>query len=234
MTKVGFSSPDKTLLLWDIDGTLLDTGGSGVEPFKLAAEKYLGGKVQFDRAKMAGKTDYQIVDDLCQENRAKFPTAWVQHMILSKYAQGLRNSLKVNPVKVLGDVQVSLENLKSSSVFELGILTGNCRRGMKAKLQSAGFLDLFLEGNIFYATRVLRSREQILRNALSQVRQKVVLSGDTPSDVRAARELSVPILSIATGLFEYDELDTLNPNCSLNLGWSHSELILKLNTMREH
>lgn len=142
MTTVGFFSPDKTLLLWDIDGTLLDTGGSGVEPFKIAAEKYLGGKVQFGRAKMAGKTDYQIVNYLRQDDRTKFTTACVEHKILKKYARGLRNSLKVNPVKVLGDVQVSLENLKSSSEFELGILTGNCKRGMEAKLQSAGLLDL--------------------------------------------------------------------------------------------
>jgi phosphoglycolate phosphatase-like HAD superfamily hydrolase len=234
MTSAGFSSSNRTLLLWDIDGTLLDTGGSGVEPFKRAVEKYLGGMVKFDRANMAGKTDYQIVDDLRKKTTTKFPTAFIEHMILREYAFGLRNTLKVNPVEILGDARAALENLSSSSVFELGILTGNCRRGMEAKLESAGLSDLFLETKLFYATRVLRTREQILRNALSRVMQRVVLIGDTPSDVRAAIQLSTPILSIATGFFKYAELSELNPNRCLDKGWSCNELILKLNAIREH
>jgi phosphoglycolate phosphatase len=232
MTKTEYSGKSRTLLLWDIDGTLLDTGGSGVEPFKRAAEKYLGGKVQFDRTNMAGKTDYQIVDSLSQNFQLKFPIAFLEYMILREYTSGLRSALEVNPVKILGGIRNALENLMSGPVFDLGILTGNCERGMKVKLQSAGLLNFFPREKVFYATRGLRSREQILKNALSRVRQKVIVIGDPPRDVSAAKALSTPILSIATGPYKYDELFELNPNYSLNEGWSFDELVLKLNSIR--
>jgi len=230
--KRDFSKVKRTLLLWDIDGTLLDTGGSGVEPFKRAAERYLRENLQFDRSKMAGKTDYQIVEQLSQTSQTKSSNEFLEYMILREYTSRLGDALESNPVRIFAGILEALENLASSSVFDLGILTGNCKKGMRIKLKSAGLLGFFPDEKVFYSTRVLRSREKILSNALSRIHQKVIVIGDTPSDVHAARELSIPVLSIASGLFDYQELTELNPNFVLNEGWSFNELILKLDAIR--
>lgn len=231
MSNRAISRRDKVVLLWDIDGTLLDTGGAGVAPFNLALEKYLGRKAPLNRAKIAGLTDYQIVESVLQENQTKMPNAFVESMILNAYTSGLKRALEANPVKVLGSIKLSLANLGKSDFFELGILTGNCKSGTKVKLESAGMNGLFAKTNIFNSSNKLRSREQILKKALSEIPHKVIVIGDTPADIHAARSLSTPILSISTGFFDSRELSALNPNNVLNEGWSYSDLLLKLNAL---
>ena len=186
----------KTLLLWDIDGTLLDTAGAGVIPFRLAIEKHLGSKVDFDRQKMAGKTDYQIIESLCRESQLKHPSLIAEHRILRDYTAGLRRNLNLTPVKVLGDSCNTLRNFNTNGSYELGILTGNCKEGMRIKLESAKFTKFFPK-NIFYASRLLRSREDILRMAQVRLNRRMILIGDTPSDILAAKNLLIPIISLS-------------------------------------
>jgi len=228
MFQASLSKRSNVLLLWDIDGTLLDTSGAGVLPFKSAIEKYLKVEVIFDREKLAGKTDYQIIEILSRDLHPKKINAMIEHRILKNYSSGLNRELTNNPVRTLGDTRVALANLSASSSFELGILTGNCKSGMMAKLTSAGFLDFFPKKNVFFSSPFLRSREQILRNALSCVAKKVILIGDTPDDIYAARSLSTPVLSLATGLFDFDELSLINQGNVLHGRWTYDELISKL------
>ena len=231
MTGAYISSRDKVLLLWDIDGTLLDTGGSGVKPFTDAATKYLRREVNFNRTEMAGKTDYQIIDTLSEESQKNILSTIVEYLILKDYTSGLVDSLKTNPAKVLGDSEVALSNLTKSDFFELGILTGNCKIGMQAKLRSAGILDFFPTANIFCASRKLRGREEVLGAALSRVQKKIILIGDTPNDIYAARSCSSPIVSVATGLFSYEKLCSINPDNVLDVGWTYNELLMKLSEL---
>lgn len=231
MTETDISNRDKVLLLWDIDGTLLDTGGIGVKPFTDAATKYLRREVAFNRTEMAGKTDFQIIDILSKQTQTNTLHKIVEYMILKEYTSGLVNNLKINPVKLLGDTKFALSNLARSDFFELGILTGNCKMGMRAKLKSAGILDFFPPANIFCASRKLRSREEILSSALIQVKKKVIIIGDTPNDIHAARSCRRPIVSLATGAFSYEKLCSINPNNVLDVGWTYDELLMKLSKL---
>ncbi len=222
------SSLSKTVILWDIDGTLLDTGGAGVVPFKSALEKHLKVKIEFDRSKLAGKTDYQIIDFFTQGTQSKKLSPLREYWLLRQYVLGLRKNLNAKTISVLGDSLLALNRISTTHKWKLGILTGNCSKGAKAKLGSAKLLNFFDQELIYCASRKLRSREAILRNAISRLKGNIVLIGDTPSDIVAAKSLSVPIISLASGAFDFCDLHSLNSGFVLDADWNYSQLKSKL------
>ena len=224
---------NKALILWDIDGTLLDTNGAGVQPFQNAVKKWTSTNPNFDRKKFAGKSDYEIAHLLIGKNNLQLYRRLLIWFILRTYARSLKRKLRTEKVKVLGDVQNSLSTLKKSGFYSLGILTGNCKEGMKLKLRNAELDNYFDRKFMFYATSTKSTREMILNDVTSRYKGVIITVGDTPNDILAARNLGIQNISVATGLYSREELEGLNPDWVLETNWNFSDFKVKLEKLSE-
>lgn len=200
----------KISLLWDIDGTLIDTRGAGVKPLSNAIERVLNQEVTMNRDYFAGKTDYEIIDYISRDLTSSSLSNQSVEEILDEYVQGLQSNLLKSPVRVLGKVNEVLNEMAQESHISLGVLTGNCMNGGRVKLKSGQIFDYFDPDISFFATKEWKSRESLVQLAASQC-DSVILIGDTPNDIEAARNCNQPIISISSGIFSFDELNKLNP-----------------------
>jgi phosphoglycolate phosphatase-like HAD superfamily hydrolase len=204
------SPPKKVFLLWDIDGTLLDTRGAGVKPLSNAIEFVINRKVGFDRHLLAGKTDYEIIDYLTKDLISLSLSNKMVDEILALYIQGLESNLLKAPVRVLGTVKFVLSEMAQEPHIRMGILSGNCMHGGRIKLKSGQILDYFDPQYSFFASKDNKSRVSLVESAVAKC-ETVIIVGDSPNDIQAAKYHNQPIISIASGLFTFEELDQLNP-----------------------
>lgn len=218
------------VVLWDIDGTLLDTQGAGVMPLTESIELTTGSKVALDRRRHAGKSDYEIIETLSglslsnQSEEAKF------EKILQDYVNGLAANLKKKPVVVLGDVVNTLAYLNESPNVRVGLLTGNCQTGGKQKLISAELIEYFEPTLSFFSSFTLSNRASVLASAVEN-HTNMVIVGDTPNDVEAGLKHNIPVISVATGQFSLSELEQINRGLVLNENWKMDDFSRLLETV---
>jgi phosphoglycolate phosphatase len=134
------------LILFDIDGTLVDSGGAGVRALDCAFKEILSIENAFGEISLAGKTDLQIVKEglaahgLCSANGLvpRITDAYIHH--LAREIQSSDKHLKPGIID-------ALEALKSrSDRYQLGLLTGNLERGARIKLSGFGLNEYFPSG----------------------------------------------------------------------------------------
>ncbi len=194
------------LLLFDVDGTLLDCGGQPRPLLGAALAAVYGTAGAVDECDFAGKTDDQIVGDLLTAAGVppeRVESGWeeAKHGYLSRLEVGLDR----RRMRLLPGVAAVLEALAARPDLELGLLTGNWERGARIKL---GRYDL----NRFFGFGAFgdghRRREDLPPVALARARAKAgksfdaertVIVGDTAHDVRCARAHGIRCLAVATG-----------------------------------
>jgi phosphoglycolate phosphatase-like HAD superfamily hydrolase len=212
----------ETLVLWDIDGTLIDTQGAGVEPFQNSIEKYLEIDIEFNRRALSGKSDFEIVELLTSLSSSRSENALYFETILQDYTIGLKDNLSRESVRVLGDSKTTIKILNDTLIFRNGILSGNCKEGGETKLVSGNIYELFHKDLFFFSTFSLNTRVKILESVL-KVHPRVLLVGDTPNDVEAAKQFGIPIISVATGVWSYDQLEEINKGNVLKMEWKSQD-----------
>ena len=215
-------SEASTVLLWDIDGTLLSTARAGVFALEDAAEAQLGRRPDFSTMKTAGLTDHAIAA-LALETEGGDASEEVVHEFISVYERRLPERLSMRRGAVMPQVKEVLEAIDARSDVLNLLLTGNTRAGATAKLGHYGLAAHFTDGadgldGAF--SRDLGPRESIARRAraLAQERlgrapspDRVYVIGDTPSDVAAGRAIGARTVAVATGGYELAELEDLEP-----------------------
>lgn len=200
------------LLLFDIDGTLLDTGGKGLRALsKTAQETFRGECPPLD---LAGSTDLGVLEYLCLHFETELSDE-LAHGFFERYHRNLDESLVENATQgnVLDGVVGLLDEFSSVDHLRLGLLTGNTMSGAFIKLQYYG-LDRYFKFGAFGSDRA--DRNQLGRIALERayaftgrmhsVAQTLVI-GDTPKDIACARAMGAPCLAVATGRFSKSELE---------------------------
>jgi phosphoglycolate phosphatase-like HAD superfamily hydrolase len=208
------------VLLFDIDGTLLASGGAG----KAAMERALTSafRVPDDTADIpfSGRTDRAIARDLFhlyaiednQENWRHFLEAYLLH---------LPSSLVQHKGRILPGIGAFLKYLQQREDVEVGLLTGNVREGARLKLSHYGLFHHFAFGG--YGDQHFH-REQVAHDALRSLHEhlngavdcdKVWVIGDTPLDVRCARSIGARALAVATGWHSYEILAGESPDLVL-------------------
>ena len=208
------------ICLFDIDGTLLASGGAG----KAALESAFTEEFQVElrhKVPYSGRTDRAIVRDLLRLHDVE-ETPEVLDRLLRAYLQRLPASLNAHRGCVLPGIQHLLDHLRQRHGCAVGLLTGNVRAGAKAKLGHFGLDSHFRFGG-FGDDHF--DRDDVAREALASVRsavdanvqpQQIWVIGDTPLDVRCARAIGAKVAAVATGVHSFDELVDSQPDVALH------------------
>jgi phosphoglycolate phosphatase-like HAD superfamily hydrolase len=206
------------LVLFDIDGTLIRTGGAGVKAFGKVFETEFGALDGFDRLKFAGRTDYSLVREFFSFHQIA-PTPENYRRFFERYVFWLDHILSAGRVEVCAGVERWLEGLRALPRPPLlGLLTGNIRLGAEIKLRHAGLWDYFATGAFAddhedrdqIAAVAIRRGMGILGEELRG--DQVLVVGDTPFDIRCARSIRAKALAVATGGASLDELKRHEPD----------------------
>jgi phosphoglycolate phosphatase len=194
------------LILFDIDGTLLDTHGFGREAFIRGLEQVTGDRDELSYVSFAGNTDRNVLDQVMSERGLTFTEAEIQQLFTG-IAEELKGLLQDSPAQEVPGARYFLEQL-SVAGYTMGLVTGNIRECAYLKLGSLG-LDQFFEFGGFGNDHA--DRAEIARSALNEANTlgynvldgNVCLVGDTPYDVEAGVAVGLPVLGVASG--KYDE-----------------------------
>ena len=201
------------LILFDIDGTILLSGGAGVKAFLGSCKELLGLEVTDERRRFWGGLDPLIFRDLCAGAGIH---EWEPHHegFRGRYAQQLREHLSPpGVVRLLPGVRALVDAVDRHPATTLGLLTGNYPETGRFKIELAGLdPDRFevAAGGIDGGSRRDLPRVAMQRFAERVGRpadpSKVVIIGDTPNDVDCAKANGCRVLAVATGMYSIDEL----------------------------
>ncbi len=207
------------IILFDIDGTLLSSGGAGKFALETAFTEDFGVPLRV-QIPYAGRTDRAIVADLFQSHGVE-PTPAHLEKILAGYLRRLPTSLERLKGKILPGIVELLTHLRERTQITVGLLTGNVRAGAKVKLGHFGLYEQFTFGG--FGDHHL-DRDDVAREALAAARthvgphvtaDRIWVIGDTPMDVRCARAIGAKVLAVATGLHTMAQLQACDPDLAL-------------------
>lgn len=199
------------VLLFDIDGTLVRTGGAGKVAMEAALCEEFGVTLAAEPIPYGGRTDRAIGTDLLTAHRVD-PTATNLGKLIDGYLARLPAALAAGDGIVCPGVRDLLPSLRNRSDVLLGLLTGNVRAGAERKLGHYGLWDFFVAGGFGddhpdrddVARAAVRSVERHLGRAVRPADVWVI--GDTPLDVKCARAIGATAVAVATGWTPFDEL----------------------------
>jgi phosphoglycolate phosphatase-like HAD superfamily hydrolase len=200
------------LVLFDIDGTLVHTGGAGTRAFSETFASIFGLKHGAERMKFAGRTDVNLVREFFKihdvpESRENFRqffenyVFWLDHIV----AQSTGG-------QCAGVTEFIADLLALPQPPMLGLLTGNIQLGAEIKLRRFGLWDFFVMGGFaddheernHIAVAALERGRRVLNPHLDP--QEIVVIGDTPFDVRCGKFIGAKTLAVATGGSKFEEL----------------------------
>lgn len=206
------------LVLFDIDGTLIDTGGAGARSWAWAFERVFARKVDIAEHSTAGMTDPAIARATFIEVMGRAPTPEELMRLLASYQAVLPDYVASSPsYRVLAGVRELLERLTEAGIA-LGLTTGGLEAVAHAKLGRAELNRFFLVGGYgsdseerTALTRVAIERgERLLGRRLDS--REVFVVGDTPLDVAAAKAAGAVSVGVASGNYDVRELRAADPD----------------------
>lgn len=226
------------LVLFDIDGTLLDSGGAGRRAMITAFEQVFGTTGPIDQYSMAGKVDAQIVIELMSAAGLSAETVRLQMpAYFEAYTQELKRIIDQHPVRSLQGAAALLDRLSADSSIVVGLLTGNIPGGAEEKLRAAD-LNRYFDGLGAFGDDAL-SRPELPAIAIERAEKRlghqfrgsdVVIVGDTPADIECGRTLGVKSIAVATGPYSCQELRAYQPDyCFPDLGDTDAVIAAILN-----
>ncbi|HEX8433245.1 MAG TPA: haloacid dehalogenase-like hydrolase [Longimicrobium sp.] len=225
----------RRLILFDIDGTLLNADGVGKRAVHDALMAVYGTVGPIDDYSFAGRTDPQIARELMsaagiarERVDAGLPELW-EH-----YLAALRRDIVGVDVKPLPGIPELLRRVEETGgETVMGLLTGNIEEGARLKIDAAGLgWDRFRVGAFgsdhgdrpeLPAVAIRRARDA---TGVDFVGKEVVIVGDTPFDISCGAHLGVLTVAVATGRHSPEELAACGPD-HLFRDFSDTERVLK-------
>jgi len=198
------------LILFDIDGTLIDSGGAGVRALDLALREIFSVENGFHGISMAGKTDPSIMrEGLIKHGLSDNGNL---ELVIEAYLAHLRREIENNRRRIKPGIYEVLERLMTMADIGTGLLTGNLERGARIKLEPFNL-------NVFFPTGAFGSddedRNKLLPAAVSRFEnlsgkkiwmEESIVVGDTPRDVECAKIYGAKCVGVATGPYSFEAL----------------------------
>ena len=202
--------------LFDIDGTLLRSGGAGQAAMEVGLERAFGITAPTEGISVAGRTDFAIIGDLLEFHGVAVTTENRQR-IIDEYLSHLPVELAAREGLLLPGVVELLDRLNTVENAHLGLLTGNLRRGAELKLTHFELIHHFRWGGFGDEHA---HRDDVARAAFAEVlsdlphaeSDAVWVIGDTPADVQCGRAIGARVLAVATGLYSSEQLAATEPD----------------------
>ncbi|MEI9998807.1 MAG: HAD family hydrolase [Verrucomicrobiota bacterium] len=206
-----------SLVLWDIDGTLVYMDRAG-ERALLAAIKELyardlGLKLPID---LSGRTDSSIVRDLLRFLDLDEDPAEEQRLH-EAYLRHMPATMPAGKARVLAGIHEALDAIHTHPEIHQALLTGNLREGARLKLSFLGLWDYFEFGafaddsydrNKLGPFALARAEEKL---GIRFAPESVSIIGDTPHDIACGKAIGAKTIAVATGSFSVEQLAAFGP-----------------------
>lgn len=204
----------RKLVLFDIDGTLVLTGGAGLRAMNRACEDLLGVPDALSGILVAGRTDRIILGDVVARLGRTMDVALLNGL-RDRYVGYLREEIHLPGMgvkAVMPGIRLLLDALVARDDIFVGLLTGNFEAGAQIKLEHFDLWKYFRCGaygddaadrNALVPFAVDRARACGLPDLAPE---HIVVVGDTPHDVACARAVDAVPVGVATGSFSEDAL----------------------------
>jgi phosphoglycolate phosphatase-like HAD superfamily hydrolase len=210
------------LVLFDVDGTLILTGGAGMRAYYRAMNSVFGVRAHSGLIRPDGKTDpliakelltcFGMADQWCETARDALFSSYLEY--LEEEMSGAKAS---GTLRVLPGALSLLEALSAQPEFALGLVTGNLERGAHIKLENAGLRKYFQFGGYGSDSD---DRTELTRIGIRRGAQFVVpapveaafIVGDTPLDVAHGHAAGAFVIAVASAGYTLDELGAHEPD----------------------
>lgn len=199
------------LILFDIDGTLIDSGGAGMRSLASAFKEIFSVDDAFHDIPMAGRTDLEIISDAL-ERRGLATGDGVLPAFVDAYLKYLSSEIDNSKRCLMPGVKSLLDVLQAKENYAVGLLTGNLEQGARIKLEPFGLNRYFSFGA--YGSDHM-DRNKLLPIAIERFAaisgvsaefSKCVIVGDTPKDVECAKPYGAYTVAVATGKYTSTDL----------------------------
>lgn len=207
------------LLLFDLDGTLILTGGAGIRAFHKTFRELFGAEVATDGIRFHGRTDLEIIEDICQKGLHRLPTAEELQAICHRYLAHLQDEVTSSPgYRVMPGIPELLRILSRFPDVRLGLGTGNLEGAARIKLARADLNRYFPFGGFGSDAK---DRSEVLRKAMERGKAlfgrtgepvQAVVIGDTDLDVACGRAVGAVTVAVATGGTSWETLIAARPD----------------------
>jgi phosphoglycolate phosphatase len=199
-------------VLFDIDGTLIVTGGAGARAWHRAFDSLFHADVDITKFSEAGQTDPEVARSSFRGALGRDPDRRELAQLLGAYLDALPEEIEASAgYRVLPGVPDVLTRLRDDGVL-LGITSGNLEAAAHMKIARAGLNRFFCFGGYGsdstdrteLTRRAIHRAETLHGEPLDPARCEVV--GDTPRDVAAAHGAGAVAVAVATGAYSMEQL----------------------------
>lgn len=211
--------PPKTLILFDIDGTLVRTEEASLLAWNSCLSSILGSEVDIQKLtqsnhstlQMDGTTDLKLFEEVLEAlNISQEKIRSYVHLFFQRLPDCLEKAFTTKPPCSCPGVKSLLKGILSSTTAEIALLTGNSLNSGLVKLKACDVdLSFFnLEFSAFGDTERVRSHlvEKVIKDSRHMLWDRVIIIGDTPEDVKAAKDNDCISVAVATGRYSVQDL----------------------------
>lgn len=210
------------LVLFDVDGTMVLSGGAGHRALKKAIQETFGQADSMDSIRPDGKTDPAIIKEaLSRLGKEDSYTEETAKSLFSVYIPFLRDELEQSEnFQVLPGTRELVSSLNRNPEILLGLATGNIEKGARLKLEKAGLNSFFSFGGFGddaeNRTELICAAIGRGQNAASTDQLDVtIVIGDTPRDIVHGKEAGAKTIATASGSYSLDALEAYKPDLAI-------------------
>jgi phosphoglycolate phosphatase-like HAD superfamily hydrolase len=204
-------TPRIEAVLFDIDGTLLVTGGAGAVAWQRAFEELHGIEADIGEHTEAGMTDPEIAEIVFREVLGRDGSPAERSQAIGGYLRHLGDAVaESDGYRVMPGIEALLPRLMGEGI-QLGLVTGNIEAAAHIKLARGNLNHYFSFGGYGSDSR---DRTELTKRAIERGEQvsgatltegACIAVGDTPRDVAAGRGAGIKVVGVATGSYTVEQ-----------------------------